>query len=104
MRVEQADQPIAPGTEAGPGRLDRVLTLVALAALAGTAWAILGLMAGTGDAATPFGEGSWGPAEAFGLFVMWLVMMTAMMVPSATPVFLLYVAILRRRHGTAPPR
>ena len=104
MRAEQADQPVAPGTEAGPGRRDRVLALVALAVLTGTAWAILGLMVGTGDAATPFGEGSWGLAEAFGLFVMWLVMMTAMMVPSATPIFLLYLAILRRRHGTAPLR
>jgi predicted metal-binding membrane protein len=40
---------------------------------------------------------SWGPAEWLGLFVMWVVMMLAMMLPSAAPVILLVLATLRRR-------
>jgi predicted metal-binding membrane protein len=39
----------------------------------------------------------WGLGETFGLFVMWAVMMTAMMVPSAAPVILLFAGIADRR-------
>jgi predicted metal-binding membrane protein len=54
-------------------------------------------------AMAPMGR-AWGAGEAVGLFVMWAVMMTAMMVPPATPVFLIFVSVLRRRHGAAPLR
>lgn len=49
-------------------------------------------------------QGRWRPGgadELASLFVMWAVMMTAMMVPPATPAFLLFLSIIRRRHGTA---
>jgi predicted metal-binding membrane protein len=39
----------------------------------------------------------WSAADWFGLFVMWAVMMVAMMLPSAAPVILLVLAMLRRR-------
>ena len=40
----------------------------------------------------------WGAAEWLGLFVMWTVMMVAMMVPSAAPVMLLVLGTYRRRN------
>jgi predicted metal-binding membrane protein len=42
---------------------------------------------------------SWGAAEILGLFVMWVVMMAGMMLPSATPVILLVLNTDRRRGG-----
>jgi predicted metal-binding membrane protein len=40
---------------------------------------------------------TWGAAEWWGLLLMWAVMMVAMMLPSAAPVMLLVLAMLRRR-------
>jgi predicted metal-binding membrane protein len=40
---------------------------------------------------------SWGAADWAGLFVMWAVMMVAMMLPSAAPVTLLVLSVYRRR-------
>lgn len=39
----------------------------------------------------------WGPTEGWALFLMWTIMMVAMMLPSAAPVILLVLATLRRR-------
>ena len=39
----------------------------------------------------------WGAVEFFTAFVMWAVMMTAMMLPSVAPLVLLYAAAQRRR-------
>src|SRR4030095_16170188 len=39
----------------------------------------------------------WGVADWFGLFVMWAVMMVAMMLPSAAPVMLLVLGVYRHR-------
>ena len=39
----------------------------------------------------------WGGSDWFGLFVMWAVMMVAMMLPSAAPMILLVLAVYRRR-------
>ena len=40
---------------------------------------------------------TWGLAEWFGLFVMWAVMMAAMMLPSAAPLILLVLSVYRSR-------
>jgi predicted metal-binding membrane protein len=40
---------------------------------------------------------AWGLADWFGLFVMWAIMMMAMMLPSAAPVILLVLGTYRRR-------
>jgi predicted metal-binding membrane protein len=45
---------------------------------------------------------AWGAAEFVMLFLMWAVMMVAMMLPSATPIILLVVGTYRRR-GTGSP-
>jgi predicted metal-binding membrane protein len=42
------------------------------------------------------GFSSWTPAHGFFLFVMWAVMMTGMMTPSATPMVLLYTQVARQ--------
>ncbi|MSO63395.1 MAG: DUF2182 domain-containing protein [Acidobacteria bacterium] len=45
---------------------------------------------------------AWGGAEFVTLFVMWAVMMIAMMLPSAAPIILLVVGVYRRRGVRAP--
>jgi predicted metal-binding membrane protein len=45
----------------------------------------------------------WGPATVLLLFVMWAVMMVAMMVPSATPMILAFLTVNQRRQATARP-
>lgn len=40
---------------------------------------------------------SWGVVNFFLMFMMWTVMMVAMMVPSATPMVLMFVSIYRKR-------
>src|SRR5205807_3234967 len=48
-------------------------------------------------------SGSWTLAEFWLLFVMWVVMMIAMMLPSASPLILLFAAISRRRRSAGQP-
>lgn len=56
------------------------------------------LIAGTPDMIGPH---VWSLRYAFGIFVMWWLMMVAMMVPSAAPTVLLYGAINRERGAWA---
>ncbi|MEO7364892.1 MAG: DUF2182 domain-containing protein [Sphingomicrobium sp.] len=77
----------------------RAVTLVGLAALAALAWMWLLQGAGMGSAAMPM---AW-DARRFALVAtMWWVMMIAMMLPSATPLILLFGRVHRHR-GEAPP-
>ena len=43
--------------------------------------------------------GAWGPVDLLLVFAMWAVMMVAMMVPSATPMLLVFATISRSRCG-----
>lgn len=52
------------------------------------------LMAGTRE---------WGAAAIFLLFVMWAVMMVAMMVPSAAPMVLAFLSVNQRRQAAGRP-
>lgn len=45
----------------------------------------------------------WGPATVLLLFVMWSVMMVAMMVPSAAPMILAFVTVNQRRQAANRP-
>ncbi len=45
---------------------------------------------------------AWGPGQLRWLLLMWAVMMTAMMLPGATPTLLLYATFRRRRTSTSP--
>src|SRR6202521_1600972 len=45
----------------------------------------------------------WGPATVLLLFVMWAVMMVAMMVPSAAPMILAFLTVNQRRRAAERP-
>src|SRR4029079_4129382 len=45
----------------------------------------------------------WGATSVILLFVMWAVMMVAMMVPSAAPMILAFVTLNHRRQATVRP-
>jgi predicted metal-binding membrane protein len=45
----------------------------------------------------------WGPSTVLFLFVMWAVMMVAMMLPSATPMLLAFLTVNKQRQAAARP-
>jgi predicted metal-binding membrane protein len=82
-------------------RRDRMLVAVALAVLVALCWAYL--LAGAGMSMhemdgmlMPMRMEPWTLHYAVIVFVMWSVMMAAMMLPSAAPMILLYATIARR--------
>ena len=91
-------------------RRDRGIVLVGLAVITLLAWAYIVYLArdmNTGmaissDIAMPLMQ-SWG-AVGFALtYVMWAVMMTAMMVPTAAPMILVYASVNRRSPDPQTP-
>ncbi len=107
-------------------RRDRVIVLAGLAGVIAIAWLYLVLqaqamnampspreaepMAGM-DMAMPGMESgpnaaspvAWTPADGLLTFLMWSVMMVAMMTPSAAPMILLYARVVRKRGGAGLP-
>lgn len=93
-------EPASAGLPALPLR-DRVAVLFALSMLFLWAWVWLLSMSSTGG--TMAGAAmmmprlqAWSPAEALSMFLMWAIMMMGMMVPSASPMVLLYARVARR--------
>jgi len=84
---------------------ERLLTLAGLAAVVTLSWGYLLTGAGTmqemGGMSMPMSVWPWTTGHALLMFVMWLVMMMAMMLPSAAPTILLF-ATIARRSPTAP--
>ena len=88
-------------------RRDRLLVGLSLAVMTALAWIYLIREAATMNAMAAemrkhlaMGMGdmhAWGFADWLGLFVMWTVMMVAMMLPAATPVIVLVLGVYRRR-------
>lgn len=80
---------------------ERVVVVVGLLAVIGLSWAYLLMGAGTmqnmGGMLMPMSSGPWSVEHALVMFVMWAVMMAAMMLPSAIPMILLYEAVTQRR-------
>ena len=79
---------------------ERAVVLAGLAGLTLAGWAyLLWLVYGGADMALMGmpADARWTAVEAVFAFVMWSVMMVAMMLPSAAPVVLLFVALERRR-------
>ena len=93
--TEIADQPgLAPAFAAARARLGLVILLFALAAVAW--WSTAERMAG-------MDEGPGTALGALGWFLgVWVVMMAAMMLPSAAPAVSLYARMSGRRGPTAP--
>jgi predicted metal-binding membrane protein len=100
-------------------RRDRIIVLAALAALTALAWADLVWLAGdmwmggmdmTGFRMIPAGRGlmmpaaePWQPIEFGYVFVMWVVMMIGMMMPSVAPMILLYARVGRQAATAGKP-
>jgi predicted metal-binding membrane protein len=80
-------------------RRDRVIVAVGIAALVAIAWGYV--LGGAGIDMTmadmPMEPIPWSASYAAVVFGMWWVMMVAMMVPSATPMVLLFTAIKRKQ-------
>jgi predicted metal-binding membrane protein len=87
----------APGLEYVLRR-DRALVLTALIIVVTLAWGYLLLGAGLDRRAMPPGvdTGSWTPGHAGMMLTMWVLMMAAMMLPSAAPMLLLFAAVCRK--------
>ena len=90
-------------------RNERILILSSLILIAALSWAYLFYLAAVmGDMDAMPGMASmqpvlaqWTPGEALAMFVMWAVMMAAMMLPSALPMILLHAALKARTGGGA---
>lgn len=84
-------------------RNQRAVTVFGLAAVVALCWVYLLTGAGTmqdmGGMAMPMSVWPWTAMHAAQMFVMWLVMMAAMMLPSVLPVILLYGMVSRRSAG-----
>ena len=92
-------------------RRDRAVVIVAIIIIAAIAWAYTVYLAETGMSMDD-GAGmsmamadmrSWGAADFGLMFIMWAVMMVAMMTPSAAPMLLMFAAVNRKRRERAAP-
>jgi len=90
-------------------RRDRGAVLFGLAVAVALAWTYLLLGAGTDMETMDMGGGQtmmmppiWTPGYVGLVFLMWAIMMVAMMLPSAAPTILLVDALSRQRSGSAP--
>ena len=86
-------------------RRDRAIVLTGLGVVATLGWVYLvhlaramGDMPMGPDVAMPQ-TAAWGAVDLWLLFVMWAVMMVAMMVPSVTPLILMVAAVNRQRQA-----
>ena len=86
---------------------DRMVVLAGLAAITALAWLYLIDLAlgmgGMGAGAAMPRLGPWGAADFALMFVMWAVMMVAMMVPSAAPMVLLFATVNRKKREQGRP-
>jgi predicted metal-binding membrane protein len=88
-------------------RRDRLIVLAGLVGISALAWAYLGYMAWEMEAMNMAMQMAmphmrvWSAVDILLLFVMWVVMMVAMMVPTAASMILTY-AVLTRQQQTQP--
>ena len=89
-------------------RRERVVLLIVLIAIPLGSWLWIAIMArdmygSMGGAAAWMMTETWDAAHVVLLWAMWAVMMTAMMLPTATPLILLYATAARRNDAVANP-
>ena len=95
-------------------RRDRSVVLAGLVAVAALAWAYMVFLAmrdgGSGGGGLPtsmdgmaLGRMAWTGVDFGLMYVMWAVMMVAMMVPTAAPMILTFATIYRRRRAAQGP-
>ena len=84
---------------------DRAIVAAGLLGVAGLAWLYVARLGGeTADMAMAMPQMTpWGPADFVLTFLMWAVMMVAMMVPSASPMILIFATINRKRLAERTP-
>jgi predicted metal-binding membrane protein len=88
---------------------DRAVVIAGVVALAAIAWGYtIYLAQSNADVGSAMGMAmgntrSWSGVDFALMFVMWAVMMVAMMVPSAAPMILLFATVNRRRRDQAGP-
>ena len=93
---------------------DRLIVIAGLAAVASLAWAYT--LAGVGMGMNAFemtamshagvasaSPAPWSPARALAVFLMWFVMMIAMMLPSAASMLLLFARVNRKERSGGRP-
>ena len=86
---------------------DRIVILAGLLAVAALAWGYLGHMAWQMgamqmDMAMPQMQ-QWTALDLLLLFLMWAIMMVAMMLPSAAPMILMFASVQRKRRERSSP-
>jgi predicted metal-binding membrane protein len=95
-------------------RHDRVVAVLALTVVTAAAWVVLlrmheGMTPGTAMPGTAMpgmampGAHGWASLDVALLFLMWAVMMVAMMLPSAAPMIFLFASLNRSRRERASP-
>ena len=77
----------------------RTAVVAALLAVIALSWSSLAAMAMHGMGAAALARAEWTPGYAASILVMWVLMMVAMMLPSALPTVLVYEAFQRARAG-----
>jgi predicted metal-binding membrane protein len=87
---------------------DRAFVIAGLAGIATIAWAYMIYLYQAMGTTMGMEMGmarmqGWGPVDFLLMFIMWAVMMVAMMTPSATPMILTFSRINRRRHEQDNP-
>ena len=89
-------------------RRDRIVVLSGLALITALSWAYVssvasGMQSMEMEMAMPRMQEPWGASEFALTFVMWAVMMVAMMTPSAAPMILIFAGVNRRRKKQQAP-
>jgi predicted metal-binding membrane protein len=82
-------------------RRDRMVVIACLLIVSAGAW--LYIWSGAGMNMNRVMPQTWSARHALVMFLMWWIMMIAMMLPSATPTILLSAALNRRSFGETPP-
>ncbi len=75
-------------------RRDRLMVFAGLAAVVAIAW--IYILTGAGMAMPALRPMAWTAGTAVLMFVMWWIMMIAMMLPSAAPMILLFATVNRK--------
>jgi predicted metal-binding membrane protein len=83
-------------------RRDRAIIVASLVVMTCLSWAYLLHLSGAMGSIMPAAgamNAAWSAADALLMLVMWVVMMTGMMIPSAAPMILLYGLVIRKQAG-----
>jgi predicted metal-binding membrane protein len=97
--------PSEPPVRPALPRRDRIAVLTALVGVTALAWVYLWILAVRMESMDmgAMAIRPWSVVDFALMFAMWAVMMVGMMVPSATPITLVYAAVARKAEGQGTP-